>query len=85
MLARDNVDKDPEQGLESPRTWELVYRAGSPTSEAALHFVESRLNAVNAAALDTQLKQLGVTAVLEAPTTRRPIEFTGRPCFRWPH
>ena len=42
---------------------------------------KSRLNAVNAAALDAQLKQLGVTAVLEAPTTRRAIEFTGAPIF----
>src|SRR5262245_5763198 len=81
VLAREDLDKDPEQGLEWPRTWELVYRAGSPTSEAAMHFVEARLNAVNAAALDAQLKQLGVTAVLEAPTTRRAIEFTGAPVF----
>jgi ABC-2 type transport system permease protein/sodium transport system permease protein len=81
VLARHNLDAEPDQGLESPRTWELVYRAGSPTSEAALHFVEARLNAVNAAQLDAQLKQLGVTAVLEAPTTRRAIEFTGAPVF----
>lgn len=81
VLARRNLDAAPDHGLESPRTWELVYRAGSPTSEAALHFVESRLNAVNAAQLDAQLKQLGVTAVLEAPTARRPIEFAGAPVF----
>ena len=81
MLARDNLDAEPDEGLETPRTWELVYRTGSPTSEAALHFVESRLNAVSAAQLDAQLKQLGVTAVLEAPTKRRAIEFTGAPIF----
>ena len=33
-------------------TWELVYRAGSPTSEAALHYVESRLQAYNEKQLD---------------------------------
>jgi sodium transport system permease protein len=81
VLSRDNMDSEPDKGLETPRTWELVYPAGSPMSEAALHFVESRLSAVNASALDTQLKQLGVTAVLEAPTVRRAIEFTGAPIF----
>ena len=32
-----------KNGLQTPFVWELIYRAGSPTSEAALHYVESRL------------------------------------------
>ena len=61
--------------------WELVYRAGSPTSEAALHFVESRLQAFNEKQLDRQLRELGVVAALPAGTSRHPVSFAGAPVF----
>lgn len=68
-------------GLRTPAKWELVYRSGSPTSEAALHFVESRLEAYNDAALNRQLLKLGVGATQPAETVRRPISFSGAPPF----
>src|SRR4029079_8485504 len=45
-------------GLRTPGKWELVYRAGSPTSEAALHFVESRPLAYNGQAFNNHLTEL---------------------------
>ena len=66
---------------EAPAKWELVYRVGSPPSEAALHFVESRLQAYNDAALNQQLEKLGVGATMPASTDRRPISFAGAPPF----
>src|SRR6185295_4990689 len=50
-------------------------------SEAALHFVESRLQAYNEAALDLELERLDVSADLPAATTRRPLTFVGAPTF----
>ncbi len=69
------------QGLQTPFVWQLVYRAGSPTSEAALHFVESRLQRCNELGLNEQLQRLGVVAALPAPTERHPIGFSGAPIF----
>jgi ABC-2 type transport system permease protein/sodium transport system permease protein len=80
LAQRDLVD-DPEHGLKTPMKWELMYRAGSPTSEAALHFVESRLQAYNEKYLDRQLRELQVVAALPAATWRRPISFSGAPVF----
>jgi ABC-2 type transport system permease protein/sodium transport system permease protein len=70
-----------KKGLRAAAKWELVYRAGSPPSEAALYFVESRLQAYNDAALNQQLQRLGVSATLPAATVRRPISFAGAPPF----
>lgn len=81
VLARRELDADADQGLHMPMKWELVYRAGSPTSEAALHLVESRLQAFNEANLDQQLERLGVVAALPAATSRHPISFSGAPIF----
>jgi sodium transport system permease protein len=75
---RANTSK---KGLRAAAKWELVYRAGSPPSEAALYFVESRLQAFNDAALNQQLQKLGVSATIPAATVRRPISFAGAPPF----
>jgi ABC-type Na+ efflux pump permease subunit len=69
------------EGLQMPRTWDLFYRSGSPTSEAALHYVESRLHAYNEISLNEELERLGVKAALPATTQRRPIRFSGAPIF----
>jgi ABC-2 type transport system permease protein/sodium transport system permease protein len=81
VLANRALRDRPRQGLHVPMAWELVYRVGSPTSEAALHFVEARLAAFNESSLDSQLKELGVVAALPATTTRHPIDFSGAPVF----
>ncbi len=81
VLQRRGPAGDAEEGLQTPRTWQLVYRAGSPTSEAALHFVESRLQAYNEVRLNQQLVQLGLVAAMPAATERRPIAFSGAPVF----
>jgi ABC-2 type transport system permease protein/sodium transport system permease protein len=80
-LATRALRDRPDEGLHVPMSWDLVYRVGSPTSEAALHYVESRLQAYNESQLDSQLKKLGVMAALPASTTRHPIEFSGAPVF----
>ena len=80
-LANRALNGHPESGLRIPMKWQLVYRVGSPTSEAALHFVESRLQAYNESQLDRQLVRLGVVAALPAATTRQPISFSGAPIF----
>lgn len=80
LRKRDSDDKSDE-GLTSPRTWELVYRIGSPTSEGALQFVESRLRAFSELNLDRELEKLGVTVDMPADTTRRAIDFAGAPAF----
>src|SRR4051812_26557079 len=74
-------ENEAGNGLRTPAKWELVYRAGSPTSEAALHYVESRLEAYNDAAVNQQLVKLGVRATQPADTVRRPISFSGAPSF----
>jgi sodium transport system permease protein len=79
MLQQRALSDD--HGLQTPMTWQLVYRAGSPPSEAALHFVESRLQAYNELGLNEQLERLGVAASMPAATKRRPIEFSGAPVF----
>ncbi len=81
VLARRDLEGQDGGGLESPLTWELVYRMGLPASETALNFVESRLRAFNELQLDARLKQLGVSAALPAPTTRRAVDFAGAPVF----
>jgi ABC-2 type transport system permease protein/sodium transport system permease protein len=80
IYRRDHAN-DSSKGLRTPVKWELVYRAGSPTSEAALHYVESRLEAYNDAVINQQLLKLGVTATQPADTVRRPISFSGAPPF----
>jgi ABC-2 type transport system permease protein/sodium transport system permease protein len=70
-----------DKGLRAPMSWELVYRAGSPSSEAALHFVESRLQAYNEFELNQQLQKLGVEATVPAATIRVPIDYSGAPVF----
>ncbi|HEX4415232.1 MAG TPA: ABC transporter permease subunit/CPBP intramembrane protease [Lacipirellulaceae bacterium] len=77
---RQHVDRD-KPGLQTPQVWDLIYRAGSPTSEAALHFVESRLQKCNELQLNDELKRLGVVAALPAATERKPITFNGAPAF----
>ena len=74
----DDVDGD---GLERPLTWELYYRAGSPTSESALRYVETRLQAFSESQLDEQLKTLGIAADLPASSERHAINFSGAPVF----
>ena len=81
VLADRTATRTPEQGLRLPMRWKLVYRVGSPSSEAALHYVEVRLQAYNEWYLDEQLKQLGMAAALPAATTREPISFSGAPVF----
>jgi ABC-2 type transport system permease protein/sodium transport system permease protein len=80
LMQRDFKD-DPERGLKAPTRWELVYRAGSPSSEAALHFVEERLQAYNEKHLDRQLREQGVVAAMPAATSRHPVSFSGAPVF----
>ncbi|MFO0787970.1 MAG: ABC transporter permease subunit/CPBP intramembrane protease [Pirellulales bacterium] len=81
VVHRRERTSEDKKGLQTPLVWELIYRAGSPTSEAALHFVESRLHAFNRVGLDQQLKELGVAAALPAATERQPINFSGAPTF----
>ena len=81
LQRRELAGDSEEHGLQTPVTWQLVYRAGSPTSEAALHFVESRLQAYNEQGLDEQLQRLGVAAAMPAATERHPLAFSGAPVF----
>jgi ABC-2 type transport system permease protein/sodium transport system permease protein len=80
IYRRDTGDA-PEKGLRTHAQWELIYRAGSQPSEAALHFVEARLQAYNQARLNSQLERLGIAAELPAVIMRRPISFVGAPAF----
>jgi sodium transport system permease protein len=81
VLQRREPRDDLSKGLRVPVIWELQYRTGSPTSEAALHYVESHLQAYNEIGLNEQLQKLGVAAALPAATERHPIEFMGAPVF----
>lgn len=72
---------DAKEGLQTPLVWELIFRVGSPPSEAALHFVESRLQAFNEDGLNQQLSRLGIVATLPAATERHPISYSGAPIF----
>jgi len=82
LVAIRELQSDGDaEGLHTPGAWQLIYRAGSPPSEAALHFVESRLQAYNELELNQQLKRLGVAANLPAATQRHPISFSGAPIF----
>src|SRR4051812_7508575 len=81
VVHRRQPGNDAKTGLQEPLVWELIYRAGSPASETALHFVESRLQAFNEAGLNAQLKRLDVSATMPASTVQRPITFTGAPSF----
>ncbi len=80
-LSQRDFGEDPQHGLKTPMLWELVYRSGSPTSEAALHWVEARLQAYNEMHLDRQLRELGVEAAMPAATLRQPVSFSGAPVF----
>ncbi len=80
-LSQRDLGDDSEHGLKTPVTWELVYRGGSPTSEAALHWIEARLQAYNEKHLDRQLRELGVSAAMPAATLRHPVSFSGAPVF----
>ena len=68
-------------GLVHPASWELYYRAGSPTSESALRYLETRLQAYSESQLDAQLKHLGVAAALPASSQRHAIDYSGAPIF----
>jgi ABC-2 type transport system permease protein/sodium transport system permease protein len=68
-------------GLGHPASWDLYYRAGAPTSEAALRYVETRLRAFSESQLDTQLKHLGIAAALPASSQRHAIDYSGAPVF----
>jgi len=68
-------------GLGHPSSWDLYYRAGSPASEAALRYVETRLRAYSESKLDAQLKTLGVAAALPASSQRHAIDYSGAPVF----
>jgi sodium transport system permease protein len=68
-------------GLAHPSSWELYYRAGSPASEAALRYVETRLRAYSESQLDAQLKTLGIAAALPASSQRHAIDYSGAPIF----
>ncbi len=68
-------------GLDRPLTWQLYYRAGSPSSEAALRYVESRLQAYSESQLDAELKHLGVTAELPVASQRHALDYSGAPVF----
>jgi ABC-2 type transport system permease protein/sodium transport system permease protein len=80
-VHRVELVDDAEKGLQTPLVWELIYRTGSPTSEAALQYVESRLQAGNEAGLNAELKRLGVAAELPAAIERRSISYSGAPVF----
>src|SRR5205085_9319852 len=45
------------------------------------HYVESRLQAYNEAALNSELQRLGFSAELPTTITQRPISFAGAPTF----
>jgi sodium transport system permease protein len=81
LQQRRPAESDSGGGLETPKVWELVYRAGSPPSEAAMHFVEARLQAYNELELDLELARRGVRAEMLAATERHPISFSGAPIF----
>jgi ABC-2 type transport system permease protein/sodium transport system permease protein len=81
VVVQERHRGESAQGLKTPSTWQLVYRAGSPSSEAALHYVEACLSAYNERHLNEQLTELGVTATQPAATVRRAIHFSGTPLF----
>ena len=81
LISRQKGGATSENGLAAPLTWELIYRSGTPASVDALHFVETRLQALNETRVDEQLRTLGVTAMLPAAVVRHPITFTGAPVF----
>ncbi|MEX2112217.1 MAG: ABC transporter permease subunit/CPBP intramembrane protease [Pirellulales bacterium] len=77
----DGGDDHDGDGLDRPLTWELHYRLGSPTSEAVLRYIETRLQAFSESQLDEQLKTLGIAADLPASSERHAIDFSGAPVF----
>ena len=81
IVHRREAINNSEKGLQTPLVRELIYRAGSPASEAALHVVESRLQAFNEAGLNAKLRKAGVSATMPAETERRPLSFSGAPSF----
>jgi sodium transport system permease protein len=81
MPMRTDSKLSEADGLGHPSSWELYYRAGSPTSEAALRYLEIRLRAYSESQLDSQLKQLGIAAALPASSERHAIDYSGAPAF----
>jgi sodium transport system permease protein len=74
-------DADDGDGLDRPSSWQVYYRSGSLTSEAAARYVQTRLRAFSESRLDQQLKNLGVSAALPADTTLRALDYSGAPVF----
>ena len=72
-------------GLERPLTWELYYRAGSPASEAALRYVETRLQAYSESQLDAQLKTWASRPSCPRRASGMRSISAVRRCFRWRH
>jgi ABC-2 type transport system permease protein/sodium transport system permease protein len=81
VVVQKRAEGESRQALNTPSTWQLIYRAGSPSSEAALHYVEACLRAYNELQLNKQLTDLGVTATQRSATERRAIQFSGTPLF----
>ncbi len=81
VLRRHKPGGSPETGLRGSQTWELIFSPGSPTSEKALRFVQTRLRALNNSQLDIQLRRLGVAAAMPAPYRLCPVQFSGAPAF----
>jgi ABC-2 type transport system permease protein/sodium transport system permease protein len=81
VISRQKGGATSGTGLAAPLTWELSYRESTPASVEALHFVESRLQALSEAQVDQQLRNLGIAASIPAAVSRRPVRFTGAPVF----
>lgn len=81
VVRRREQSPGNDKGTRTPQVWELIYRAGSPPSEAALHFVEARLQAYNKVGLDKELRRLGVAVAMPAATERHPVGYAGAPNF----
>lgn len=81
IVNRQVRQDESKAGLQAPFVWELFYREGAQPSEAALDVVESRLQALDDAALDVQLRRAGVAAERPASYERRPVGAAGAPPF----
>ena len=67
-----SAQQDSKRPVGETLDCELLYRQGSPTSQAALEYVEDRLQALNELALRRQLKAANV--VVSLPTRIEPRE-----------
>ena len=70
VVRQTQAADQAESGLSIPDAWLLLFRSGSPTSEAALQFVESRLHAFN----DTHVDRVSRRLKLTTQTTPVKIE-----------